>query len=216
VAGAARRLLVVGPPRSGRSNVLEVAARQLQAQGRVVAVVAPRRSPLQALAGERRVHLLSPGDHRRFVELRRAHPDLAVLVDDAESLESSDLDRALAECAALVESSGGLLWASAETSRANAAFRGLIPAVAQDGSGIVLCSTTAADGGCLQARPRPVGRGIPGRGSLVLDAQCVPIQLACAAPTEVAPGTVPGGRHTAAAIRPYSDPGSAREGAVGV
>ncbi|GAA2153301.1 S-DNA-T family DNA segregation ATPase FtsK/SpoIIIE [Humibacillus xanthopallidus] len=202
VAGPARRLLVVGPPRSGRSNVLEVVARQLVARGRVVAVVAARRSPLQALASEPGVHLIPAGEDRRFIDLRRAHPDLAVLVDDAESVESSDLERALVECAGLAEESGGLIWASADTARANASFRGLIPAVAQDGSGIVLCPTAAADGDCLQARPDPVGRGIPGRGSLVLDSRCLPIQVARAAPTEVAEGGVSGGRHTAAALWP--------------
>jgi S-DNA-T family DNA segregation ATPase FtsK/SpoIIIE len=185
VAGPARRLLVVGPARSGRSNVLEVAARQLLARGRVVAVVAARRSPLQVLAGERGVHVLSPGEDRRFIDLRRAHPDLAVLVDDAESVDSSDLERALVECAGLADESGGLIWASADTARANAAFRGLIPAVAQDGSGVVLCPTAAADGDCLQARPDAVGRGSPGRGSLVLDSRCVPIQVARAARAEV-------------------------------
>ncbi|TQM63852.1 FtsK/SpoIIIE domain-containing protein [Humibacillus xanthopallidus] len=216
VAGPARRLLVVGPPRSGRSNVLEVAARQLLGRGRVVAVVAARRSPLQVLAGERGVHVLSPGDDRRFIDLRRAHPDLAVLVDDAESVESSDLERALVECAGLADESDGIIWASADTARANAAFRGLIPAVAQDGSGVVLCPTAAADGDCLQARPDAVGRGIPGRGSLVLDSRCVPIQVARAARAEVPEGHDPG--QTAYGSRPAVDgsPGRGRAGEVRV
>ena len=46
----ASRLLVVGPQGSGRTNVLEVLARQLTERGRQLAVVASRRSPLQSLS----------------------------------------------------------------------------------------------------------------------------------------------------------------------
>jgi S-DNA-T family DNA segregation ATPase FtsK/SpoIIIE len=201
VTGPGRWLLVVGPARSGRSNVLLVAARQLIARGRHVAVVAGRRSPLQSLAVEDGVLLLSPHDDRRFIELRRAHPDLAVLVDDAETLETSDLERALVECVGLVDQSGGLVWVSADSARANAAFRGLIPAVAQEGSGIVLCATGPTDGDCLQARPDWVGRAIPGRGNLVLDSHCLPIQVAWAERPEAAAVAVPASRHTAVGAR---------------
>jgi S-DNA-T family DNA segregation ATPase FtsK/SpoIIIE len=202
VAGAARRFLVVGPSRSGRSNVLELAARQLAARGRAVAVVAARRSPLQALAGERNVHVISPGDGRSFVDLRRVHPDLAVLVDDAESLDRSDLEGALIDWAGLLDESGGLIWASADMARANAAFRGLIPAIARDGSGIILGACASADGDCLQARPDPVGRSVPGRGDLVLDSRCLPIQIAQVAPLEAPKGWVPDERHTGGGAAP--------------
>jgi DNA segregation ATPase FtsK/SpoIIIE, S-DNA-T family len=199
VSGQARRMLVVGPPRSGRSNVLAVAARQLTWKGRQVVVVASRRSPLQALAAELGMPVLSPRDDRCFVDLRRARPDLAVLVDDAEALEGSGLERALVECAGLVYESGGLVWAAVDTARANASFRGLVPAVAQDGAGIVLCSAASSDGDCLQARPDPVGRAVPGRGSLVLDARCLPIQVAWAGGAEGAVAEALG--HTAVGVR---------------
>ena len=181
----ASRLLVVGPPRSGRSNVLEVLARQLTERDRQVAIVAGRRSPLQALSAERGVHLLSHADDRRFVDLRRAHPDLAVIIDDAESLEGSPLERASVECSTLVDDSGGLVWAVADTARANAAFRGLVPALARHGTGLVLWPAGPSDGDCLHARPEPVARAAPGRGSLVLDSRCLPIQVARAQPSRV-------------------------------
>jgi S-DNA-T family DNA segregation ATPase FtsK/SpoIIIE len=180
--------------------VLELAARQLTAAGRDVAVIATRRSPLQTLVTEEGVHLLTPHDDLRFIDLRRAHPDLAVLIDDAEAVEGSDLERALVECVELVDDSGGLVWASADTARANAAFRGLVPAVARDGSGLVLCPTGPADGDCLQARPDPVGRAIPGRGSLVLDSRCLPLQVARSEPSNAADDAVQTERHTAAAL----------------
>ncbi|HET8987522.1 MAG TPA: hypothetical protein VFN43_03335 [Humibacillus sp.] len=178
VSGAAGRLLVVGPPRSGRSNVLVVAARQLTAYGRDIAVITGRRSPLKSMITERGMHVLSPHDDRRFVELRRAHPELAVLVDDLEAVEGSELERALAECVGLVDESQGLVWATADTARANAAFRGLVPGLARHGTGLVLCPGAPTDGDCLQARPEPTGRAIPGRGSLVVDSRCLPIQIA--------------------------------------
>ena len=196
----ASRLLVVGPPRSGRSNVLEVLARQLTERGRQVAVVASRRSPLQSLSAERGVHLLSHADDRRFVDLRRAHPDLAVIVDDAESLEGSDLERALVECSDLVDDSGGLVWAVADTARANAAFRGLVPALARHGNGLVLWPGGPTDGDCLQARPEPVGRASPGRGSLVLDSRCLPIQVARAQSSRV-PDSAAGAPHAGPDLR---------------
>ncbi|WP_404392563.1 FtsK/SpoIIIE domain-containing protein [Humibacillus xanthopallidus] len=196
LAMEASRLLVVGPPRSGRSNVLEVLARQLIESHRQVAIVANRRSPLHALSAERGVHLLAREDDRRFVDLRRAHPDLAALVDDAESLEGSDLERALVECSDLVDDSGGLVWAVSDTARANAAFRGLVPALARHGDGLVLCPAGPTDGDCLHARPERVGRAAPGRGSLVLHSRCLPIQVARAqsssAPDAGAVGPHPG------------------------
>jgi S-DNA-T family DNA segregation ATPase FtsK/SpoIIIE len=188
----ASRLLVVGPPGSGRSNVLEVLTRQLTGRDRQIALVAGRRSPLQALAAERGVHLLSHADDRRFVDLRRAHPDLAVIIDDAEGLEGSPLERAAVECSGLVDDSGGLVWAVADTARANTAFRGLVPALARHGTGLVLWAGGPTDGDCLRARPEPVARAVPGRGSLVLDARCLPIHVARASTASTA-STLPDG-----------------------
>ncbi len=176
--GQATRFLVIGPPRSGRSNVIEVVGRQLLEQARHVAVVSGRRST-HAQLGKQGAHLVSALDCSLFIDLRRAHPDLAVLIDDADALEGTDLDRALLECLHLVDGSGGLVWATADTARANAAFRGLLPALARDGNGLALSPSGPGDGECLRARPEAAVLGVPGRGSLVLDAQCTPIQVAC-------------------------------------
>ena len=194
------RHTVGGPQGSGRTNVLEVLARQLTERGRHLALVASRRSPLQSLSVGRGVHVLSHADDGRFVDLRRANPDLAVIVDDAESLEGSDLERALVECSNLVDDSGGLIWAVADTARANAAFRGLVPALARHGTGLVLWPGGPLDGDCLQARPDPVGRTTPGRGSLVLDSRCLPIQVAWAQSSRV-PDSTAGAAHAGPDLR---------------
>ncbi|MEO7448284.1 MAG: FtsK/SpoIIIE domain-containing protein [Humibacillus sp.] len=171
-----RRFLVVGPPRSGRTNALEVAARQLLAHGRTVAVVCGRRGAPPG--GWSAKHVLTASDCAAFVDLRRVTPDLAVLVDDADALDGTEIEQALLECARLVDDSGGLVWASAETARANAAFRGLIPVLARDGNGLVLAPTGPTDGDLLRARPDPVARHLPGRGALVLSSRCTPLQVA--------------------------------------
>ena len=117
-----------------------------------------------------------------------------MIVDDADSLEGGELERALVECVERMDDSGGLVWAAAETTRANAAFRGLIPALARHGNGLVLWPRAAADGDCLRARPDAVGRVVPGRGSLVLDSHCLPIQVARAESAEAPDAAVPSGR----------------------
>ena len=197
VTRQASRFLVVGPPGSGRSNVLEVLVRQLVVD-RQVAIVASRRSPLLSWPSEPGLHLLTHQDVGRFVDLRRAHPDLAVIVDDADSLQSGELEQALVECTGRVDDGGGLVWAAAETTGANAAFRGLIPALARHGNGLVLWPRATADGDCLRARTDAVGRLVPGRGSLVLDSRCLPIQVARADTAEEPDGAVPSGRSTEA------------------
>ena len=69
------------------------------------------------------------------------------------------------ECVRLVDDSAVAVWASADTSRANTAFRGLVPAISAEGTGLVLCATSPNDGDCLQTRPEPVGRACPGAES---------------------------------------------------
>jgi DNA segregation ATPase FtsK/SpoIIIE, S-DNA-T family len=93
-----------------------------------------------------------------------------------------------------VDDSGGLVWAAAETTRANAAFRGLIPALARHGNGLVLWPKSASDGDCLRARPEAVARVVPGRGSLVIDSLCLPIQVARAESAEAPDAPVPSAR----------------------
>ncbi len=175
-----RRFLIVGPPRSGRSTTLELLARQLDAAGRTVVVITGRRATLRG--GWSGQPALTATDVATFVALRRATPDLAVLVDDADALDGTELEQALVECARLADDSGGLVWASAETARATAAFRGLLPALARDGNGLVLSPTGPADGEVLRARPDPAARLVPGRGALVLQSRCTPLQVAHPAP----------------------------------
>ena len=101
------RLLVIGPPRSGRSNVLEVLgqAAHRRPPGR------HRLQPALATAGagaRSRVFSCSRRGRGRLHRPATAHPDLAVLVDDADSLEGGELERALVECVERVDRRSGL------------------------------------------------------------------------------------------------------------
>ncbi|MGH8960950.1 MAG: FtsK/SpoIIIE domain-containing protein [Jatrophihabitantaceae bacterium] len=77
------RLLVAGPPRSGRSSVLRCAFRQLVGTGCALVVAAPARSPLATLAECRSTRLVTPDDvtaRAPTVENRTV-----LLVDDVEA-----------------------------------------------------------------------------------------------------------------------------------
>ncbi|MCU1535737.1 MAG: domain containing protein [Humibacillus sp.] len=170
------RFLVVGPPRSGRTAALTLMARQLDARGRTVVVITGRRPA--SSRGWSGLPVLTATDTADFIALRQQTPDLTVVVDDADAFAGTDLEQALVECARLADDSGGLLWAAADTTCATAAFRGLLPALARDGNGIILCPTGPADGEVLRARTDPAAQMVPGRGALVLHSRCTPIQLA--------------------------------------
>ena len=92
---------IAGPPLSGRSTALLVAASSLLETGTAVIGLAPRESPLRNLAGRDGVLAVftdaSP-DQLKLVELLEgASGPVAVLVDDAEALLGTPADALLAQ-----------------------------------------------------------------------------------------------------------------------
>lgn len=174
----ARRWLVAGPPRSGRSTALALVARQLACSGRPVAVMTTRRSPLTGLNGIPGLRQLGAGDVDAFVALRREHLDLNIIVDDAEGLSGTPMEAALLEAATLVDSAGGVIVAAADLQRAIGLFRGLVPEVARDGCGVLLSPGSAGDGDLLRARVEVPRERRPGLGVLVRHGTAAPIQIA--------------------------------------
>ena len=81
-----RRLLVAGPPGSGRTNVLRVLAESLCAAGRFVAVVQPGSSPSGTQSWPEGVLMTGAEHPDPLIRVRRDHPDLVLLVDDADRL----------------------------------------------------------------------------------------------------------------------------------
>ncbi|MEW1955085.1 FtsK/SpoIIIE domain-containing protein [Terrabacter sp. NPDC080008] len=173
-----RRFLVAGPARTGRSTTLATLGERLVQHGRHVVAVCPRRSPLSAWAEGRTVPVLDPRDASDLVALRREDPDLCLLVDDVELVDGGPVEVALVEATRLVDATDGLIAVSAELSRANGAFRGLVPEVARDGCGLVLGATAPSDGDVLGVRLDPSTVRRAGRGHLVTDGRVLPTQVA--------------------------------------
>ncbi|GAA2487937.1 FtsK/SpoIIIE domain-containing protein [Terrabacter carboxydivorans] len=191
LAGGRGRVLVAGPLRSGRSSTLAVIGAGLVAQGRHVAVVCPRRSPLSTWAAASGVLQLTHLDADDLVAARQADADLCVLVDDGELVDGSPVERALLEMARLVDTTEGAVVLAAELTRANGAFRGLVPEVARDGLGVLLGASAPSDGDVLGVRLDPGTVRRPGRGHLVVDGCATAVQVALlerTRPSDDAPG----------------------------
>ncbi|WP_030527564.1 FtsK/SpoIIIE domain-containing protein [Phycicoccus jejuensis] len=180
-----RLLLVTGRSRSGRTTALRVLARSSVGRGRPLVLVTGRPTvrPMPSLAVPEGPPppwpVLGPDDAERLVDLRRAHPDLLVLVDDVHLLDHTDMGRVLDEIASLVERDGGALAVSSPSRVLAGRLRGLDVTVARLGSAVLL--QPALDDAALVGIPRAaVARatgGPPGRGLLVVDGEATPLQV---------------------------------------
>ncbi|MGE9806894.1 FtsK/SpoIIIE domain-containing protein [Janibacter sp. G1551] len=174
--------VVVGPPRSGRSTTLATITRELLRRGRPLAVVTGGRGPLADFAA--RNDVLSIGDDEApLLAARRAHPDLAVVADDAELVPDGAVARVLSEIARLADGSGGLVVAATTTSELSVAHRGLAAQLARSRTGVLLCPARSSDGDPLGVRVAP-SEHLPGRGVVVLAGEATPIQCALSEPPQ--------------------------------
>jgi S-DNA-T family DNA segregation ATPase FtsK/SpoIIIE len=176
LAAGARRLVVAGPARSGRSTVLRLLLGQ--SADRPVLVAAGPRSPLTARARELDVPVLKPSDDPYALP---GHG--LMLVDDCEAFTETAVGAALSEwvradCADRIAVVAGRNDAMAIT------FHGLAAEVRRAGCGVLL-QPGPLDGelvGVSLPRERPVS--LPGRAVLVPDPawqlgdQPLPIQIA--------------------------------------
>ncbi len=179
-----RRLLVCGPPGSGRSNALAVLAEGLAGAGHPVALVMEDAPPV----GAEGLHLLAPHDREPLLELRRAHPDLAVLVDDLDRLEDAPVTDVLREVVRRVDADRGVVVGSSSPLAATS-VRGLVADVARGRAGLLLQPSSRSDGDPFGMRLPPLPR-LPGRGHLVLGGHAEEVQVAM----PVVPGVPAGGR----------------------
>jgi len=176
---AGRRALVLGPVGSGRSSVLTAVARLLAAAGRPVVAVTVSPSPLSALAGVDGVlGVLPVGDAAGLVALRRAHPDLAVLVDDAEGTVGAPVEPALLEILRLLDEDDGMLVVATTPTGLLAASRGVHVELARWRSGLLLGRVNPGDADLLGVRTPPPTDPGPGRALLVVSGRATPVQLA--------------------------------------
>ncbi|MBM6404376.1 FHA domain-containing protein [Phycicoccus sp. CSK15P-2] len=168
-----RRLLVAGPPRSGRTTALATLAASATAADRPVAVVSPTTGP-----GRWPCPVLGPDDADTLVTLRREHPEMVLLVDDADRLSDSAVLPVVAEIAALVDRDHGAVAVATTTSGLLGRFRGLDVDVARHGTGVLL--RPARHDGDLLGVARvdvPAVQGLPGRGVVVVDGVASALQV---------------------------------------
>ena len=181
--GHGRRIVVAGGPRSGRTTALATMARQLAAAGHPTAVIATRRTPLSQLSGIPHLHLVQAREGDRLHALRHAHPDLSVLVDDAEGLDGTPAEAVILDILENLDGSDAWCVATADVRRAASLYRGIVPELARHGTGLVLSPSSPADGDLLGVRVQVTPRRLPGRGVLVLDGVRIPVHVADATRT---------------------------------
>ena len=171
----ARRLLVCGPPRSGRTTTLATLARRALQQGHPVALVGG--ADLATDAGLESCTRVDPEDREGLIALRRRHPDLAVVVDDADRVEDAPVADVLSEITRRADADRGLVLVSTTTQLAATRVRGLVAEVARSRAGVLLQPGTRGDGDALGLRVPPLPR-VPGRGYLIAHGRAEEVQVA--------------------------------------
>lgn len=169
-----RRILVAGHARSGRSATLAAIGSSAVALGRPVVVIEGRGGTVGRDIG---ATAIDPWDAQGLIEAKRLHPDLVVLVDDAERLDGTPVEAVLNEILAIVDRDAGLVVAATTVTAVSLAFRGIVHSVARDQSGILLGPRAPADGEAFSIRA-PRGLSVrPGRALLVSGRQHCEIQI---------------------------------------
>lgn len=161
------RLLVVGPPKSGRTNALHLLMEQARRIDVEVIVAAPRRSPLRQAAASCRIAVATPEDCE--IPCWQSSGHRLLLVDDSEAFIDTVVGDALS---ALVRSDlAGLAAAvAARNDELAVTYRGVAYEARRSRTGLLL-QPGPGDGDLLGVRlPRRRSAPIPGRGILVLDA----------------------------------------------
>ena len=167
-----RRVAVLGPRGSGRTTALRTIAAGLAAAGRVVAVLGSATDfPSAAMRFE-------ATQVDALVKARQAHPDLAVLVDDAERLTDPALEAVLREIVRLVDTDGGLVVVASTTQEAARNPRSLANLVAGEGVGILLGPVAPGEEAVFGLRGTLLAENHPGRGHLIQGGRASPIQVA--------------------------------------
>jgi S-DNA-T family DNA segregation ATPase FtsK/SpoIIIE len=172
--------VVGGPPRSGRSTVLETMARSLAGRGVPVVLVTPRRSPLRGLALPRVLGVVGANDDAALLtKLVDGVDRYVVLVDDAELLLDTALDERLGRLVRAARDADQAVVAAGTTGDLSSQYRGFVVDVRRSRSGLLLSPQSQGDGDLLGVRlPRNMVAGPLGRGLLVVNGAVTPVQAA--------------------------------------
>jgi S-DNA-T family DNA segregation ATPase FtsK/SpoIIIE len=177
-------IVVVGPPRSGRSTTLLTMVGSITSRGWQVVAVVPRRSPLRDLVGAEGVIGVFGADadsNEVSAILDGLKSPYAVVIDDLELL---GMDSPLAELiearVALLRDTGNLMIGAGTASDLSSMYRGPVAAMKKSRAGIVLNPQKYDDAEIFGIQlPRGLAGGAPaGRALLVSAGQWERIQVA--------------------------------------
>jgi S-DNA-T family DNA segregation ATPase FtsK/SpoIIIE len=184
---------VAGPPRSGRSTTLRTMVRCLLdpsvGGGLVpVALITPRRSPLRELAGRRGVLGVLDGTatEEELEALLEHEHRYAVVVDDAELLDETELDDALRKVLRSARDGEHAVIVGGTTEDLGRGYRGFLSDTRRSRSGVLLSVDSPDDGDLFGLRlPRNAAGGGPtGRGIFVATGATTQIQVALPGPID--------------------------------
>ncbi|NEA31515.1 FtsK/SpoIIIE domain-containing protein [Streptomyces sp. SID13031] len=177
-------LVVVGPPRSGRSTTLMTMIDSVTSQGWQVVAVAPRRSPLRDLVGAPGVACVFGAD--ADAEMVREVLDgltspFAVVVDDLELLgQDSPLAELIDARVALLRDTGNLMIGAGTGPDLTSMYRGPVVSMKKSRAGLVLSPQKYDDAEIFGLQlPRGMAGGAPpGRALMVTGGRYEPVQVA--------------------------------------
>ena len=179
-----RRILVIGPPGSGRSTTLETITAALAAGSWPVAALTARRASIAAkpspdhsgavlaLAGNR------DEDRDALIQARRDHPNLAVVIDDVERIAGLSIEPVLLEVARRVDQDRGVVVAATSTLALESRVGAVATDLARAHTGIVLWPAPGHAVLGVQPPPAAAPSRIPGRGLLLTPRGVERIQVA--------------------------------------
>jgi S-DNA-T family DNA segregation ATPase FtsK/SpoIIIE len=175
--------VIAGPAGSGRTTALATMGRWLLGQGRRAVVITHRRSPLRALADDPGVLAVLGSDDAAALDGHlAAHPDLVVLVDDAETLHDTAVERPLLALLRADAEGGAAVLLAGSAAEMSACFRGLTVEARRARTGLLLGALAPVDGDLLGVRLPRSDSAPPGRGVHVVRGRPAPVQVAITPP----------------------------------
>ncbi|WP_167050779.1 FtsK/SpoIIIE domain-containing protein [Salinibacterium sp. ZJ77] len=168
---------IVGASRSGRSSTLALLAHQLAWAGAPVAVVGSAETPLAHVAAAHNLPLitLETPDDVLAAALAPREQRLTIVVDDAERIRSSPLEKAI-----IAAKEHSVFIAAISSSSVSGAVSGPFAEARRSGRGLLLSPSSSILGTQTFEVSLPkhlVGRANPGRGVMFANGAYLPVQI---------------------------------------